>query len=258
MLSRERQARIGERLDREGKVVAQDLADEFAVSEDTIRRDLREMAAQGLCERVYGGALARPPALRHESFAQRRDREPRRKSDLARKAASFLEDGMTVFIDAGSTNIALAAQLPPERRLTLLTHCPAAAMAVTPCTGHAVHLIGGRYSAETGACLGSQTLSEIEALRPDLLVLGACGIDPRAGVTAFDPEDAAVKRCLGTRARSVMVLATADKLGTAAPFAVLEAGAVNRLVTDTAAGDAGLEAFRELGIEIIAAGSGDA
>ena len=248
MLTRERQAAIAERLAETGRVLAGDLAGAFAVSEDTIRRDLREMAAAGLCERVYGGALARIPAPPAAPLARRRDIDARRKDALAKRAAPLLDDGATIFIDAGSTNAALAGRLLADRRYTIVTHCPAVALALLPNPHHKVTLIGGRYDAETGACLGTQALGEVERIRPDILVLGACGLDAATGVTAFDPEDAAIKRRLAFASARILVLATTDKLGTTAPFAVAEAGALWHLVTES--GGPALDALAAAGLAI--------
>ena len=248
MLTRERQAAIAERLAESGRVLAADLAGAFAVSEDTIRRDLREMAAAGLCERVYGGALARIPAPPAVPLAGRRNIDARRKDALAKAAAPLLDDGATIFIDTGSTNAALAGRLLADRRYTIVTPCPAVALAIPPHPHHRVSLIGGRYDAETGACLGAQAFVEVERLRPDILVLGACGLDAGTGVTAFDPEDAAIKRQLALASARILVLATADKLGTTAPFAVAEAGALWHLVTET--GGPALDALAAAGVAI--------
>lgn len=256
MLSRERQALIAERLTRDGKVLAGELAAGFAVSEDTIRRDLREMASAGLCERVYGGALACRPAPVPPTLAERQAIGSRRKDELAQAAAAFLTEGATVFIDAGSANLALAAQLPAERRYHVVTHCPAIALAVRPQARHRITLVGGRYDPETGACLGVQALAEVERLRPDILVLGACGLDAEAGVTAFDPEDAAIKRHLAHASSTVLVLATAEKLRTAAPFAVVPAETVGRVVTEKTADGAALAALAEKGVAITLANAG--
>ena len=255
MFTRERQAVIAERLTRDGKVLAGELAADFAVSDDTIRRDLREMASAGLCERVYGGALARPSAPPPPPLHERATIAAPRKNALAVAAAAFLSDGATVFIDAGSANLALAARLPADRRLRLVTHSPAIALAIAPRPQHPVTLIGGRYDAETGACLGAEALAAVERLRPDMLVLGACGLAAVVGVTAFDPEDAAIKRRLAGSSGAIMVLATAEKLGTAAPFFVVGVEAVGRIVTEPGAAGPAFEALRQTGAEIVLAGS---
>ncbi|MEO2038692.1 MAG: DeoR family transcriptional regulator, partial [Martelella sp.] len=108
-LIRERQDIILGRLKASGRVLAADLAAEFKVSEDTIRRDLRDLAARGLCERVYGGALPIAPA--RGTLGHRKGRDAGEKEMLGRMLAAQIEDGMTVFFDASSTNIAAARAL---------------------------------------------------------------------------------------------------------------------------------------------------
>ena len=128
LLLQQRQRLIQDRLRVSGRVLAADLADEFNVSEDTIRRDLRELAAAGLCERVYGGALPVTPGS--TTLSQRVGQAPERKAALAAAALPFIKPGMTVFFDAGSTNLAIARALPNDLELTAVTNTPLIAAAL--------------------------------------------------------------------------------------------------------------------------------
>ena len=123
MLTDERLDLIRAQLARQGKVLANDLAAQFGVSEDTIRRDLRELARQGFCRRVYGGALL--PSPDSGSLAARVSSHQDAKAELARTTSRLLRDGQTLFIDAGSTNLAIANALPQELKLTVVTNAPA-------------------------------------------------------------------------------------------------------------------------------------
>lgn len=118
LLLGERQTRIQDRLARTGRVIAAELAEELGVSEDTIRRDLREMASAGLCRRVYGGALQMTPAA---PFTERVGVDVERKEALARAIVPLIPVGSTVFLDAGSTNLAVARALPSDANLTVAT-----------------------------------------------------------------------------------------------------------------------------------------
>ena len=122
LMPAERQKEILERIRKDGRVLATDLAREFSTSEDTIRRALRDLAAQGLCARVYGGALAISPAS--GTILQRRREAVDRKLALGQKTASIIQPGQFVFIDAGSTNLAVARSLPRNIGLTVATHDP--------------------------------------------------------------------------------------------------------------------------------------
>jgi len=250
MLSGERQALIGERLARDGRVIAADIAVELAVSEDTIRRDLRDMARAGLCRRVYGGALPAAPAS--APLAERADTPE--KARLAAKAVELVIPGSVVFIDAGSTNAAIARALPHDLGVTIVTNAPTIAVSLLGHKRAEVILVGGRLDKEKGAVLGARALSEIARLRPDLAFLGACGVDAAAGVTAFSFEEAEIKRALAEASRSVAVAATADKLGTAAPFAVLDAERLTHLVVPAEAGPAAGAAWAACGTRLHIAG----
>ena len=218
ILAAERQQQILERLRCDGRVLAVALAETFATSEDTIRRDLRDLAGRGLCRRVYGGALPVSPA---SSSAQVRAGEATgRKAALGRALAALVAPGSLVFVDSGSTNLAAVKAFPEGLRLTAATHDPAIAAALSVKPEVTVWLIGGRVSREVGAALGGRTLADIEALRPELALLGVCALDPVAGVAAFDPEDAEIKRAILRNARRVAAAILNEKLETSAPFAV--------------------------------------
>src|ERR1700729_2455516 len=116
---------IRKRLASEGRVLAADLARDLGTSEDTIRRDLRELAALGACRRVYGGALSISPAS--GTFAERQTQDNDRKAALAREAAKLAAPGQIVFLDAGSTNLAIAWAPPHGAQMTLVTKSPAIA-----------------------------------------------------------------------------------------------------------------------------------
>ncbi|KQV35700.1 MULTISPECIES: DeoR/GlpR family DNA-binding transcription regulator [unclassified Rhizobium] len=249
LLLRERQQIIQDRLKTSGRVLAVDLAREFGVSEDTVRRDLREMAAAGLCERVYGGAL--PLAPGGTSLARRVGEATERKQALALSAVDFIRDGMTVFFDASSTNLAIARALPADIRLTAVTNTPLIAAALMEKPGIEIILIGGRIDRQVGAAVGATAQREIGALRPDLCILGVCGIDIAAGITAFEYEDAAFKRLAVQQSAAVLVAVTADKVGTSAPHAVVPAKDCTTLIVEEGAAATAVSAFRALGIDVI-------
>ncbi|ASY70878.1 DeoR/GlpR family DNA-binding transcription regulator [Sinorhizobium fredii] len=251
LLLRERKSLIRERLRTDGRVLAADLARELNVSEDTIRRDLREMAAAGLCERVYGGAL--PIAPDAGSLSARVALAPERKAALARASVGFIERGMTVFLDAGSTNLAIARAIAPDLSATIVTNTPLIAAALMEKPGLGLILIGGPLDRAVGAAIGARAQRDAELLRPDLCLLGTCGADAGAGLTAFHFEDAEFKRLIASRSRSVLAAITSDKLGTAAPHAVIEIGAASTLVLEANAPEAQIAAFTAQGARVVLA-----
>lgn len=254
LLLGERQTLIEARLAAHGRVIAADLAQELGVSEDTIRRDLREMAAAGLCRRVYGGALPPSPST---SFSERVGTDGDRKEALARAAAALVEPGSFIFLDAGSTNLAIARALPEDKGLTVATNTPAIAAALIDRRGIEIIQIGGPIDRKTGAAIGAKALRDAEVLRPDLCILGICGLHPDVGVTAFGFEDAEFKRFMAQRSRAVLTAVTNDKLAMAAPYAVIPIGRLDRAIFEADADEqevaectaAGLHAIRAEPVE---------
>lgn len=251
LLLGERQDLIRARLDLSGRVIATELAQELGVSEDTIRRDLREMAASGLCRRVYGGALRLSQAS--ATMNERMTIAAERKAALARTAAGLIPAGATVFLDAGSTNVALARALPAGAGLTVATNAPAVAAALIERDIATIQL-GGLIDPRSGAAIGAKALRDAEALRPDMLVLGVCGIDPDAGITASSFEEAEFKRFLASRSHAVIVIVTNDKLSTAAPYSVVPLSRVASAVIEADADETEAAALAAAGIETFRAG----
>jgi DeoR/GlpR family transcriptional regulator of sugar metabolism len=248
----ERQQLILHRLSQEGRALASELARAFHTSEDTIRRDLREMAAAGLCRRVYGGALPLSPAS--GALAEREVEMPEPKIALgramARLVSSILRPGQVLFLDAGSTNLAVARALSSGLGLTVVTNAPGIAAALIGEPGIEVMVIGGRINPRVGAALGGRAIRDAREVRPDLSILGACAIDAEAGVAAFDPEDAEFKSAVAECSSAIAVAVTNNKLGTTAPFAVIPATAVTHLVVETGAPKIALERMSALGVRV--------
>ena len=228
LLPHERQALIREQLARDGRVIAHSLAKSFETSEDTIRRDLREMASAGLCRRVYGGALA--PSVEFTPISARIGEHRDIKEALGRATASLFEPGMTVLIDAGSTNLAVARAIPPGLALTVVTNAPTIAAALIDRPDISLVMIGGAVDMRAGAALGARAIQDLGQTRPDLFLLGGCGLDVAGGVSASGFEEAEFKRAAVDRARAVVVAIAPAKLGISAPFSVLPLSGLSHIV----------------------------
>ena len=251
ILAAERQQQILERLERDGRVLAASPAEAFGASEDTIRRDLRDLAGRGLCRRVYGGALPVSPA---SSSAQIRAGEATdRKAALGHALAALIAPDSLLFVDSGSTNLAAVKAFPDDLRLTVATHDPAIAAALLAKRQITIWLIGGRVDARIGAALGGRALADIEALRPELAFLGVCALDPVAGVAAFDPEDAEIKRALLRNSSRVAAAILNEKLETSAPFALGPAESLDRVILEADAPELIARAFADRGMTVLRA-----
>ena len=199
LLGVERRQAILDALARDGKVVAARLVDELGVSEDTIRRDLRELAAQGLVQRVHGGALA--PAPRAGSFARRRETGTEAKVALAEAAVGLLARAQVILLDGSTTNLEVARRLPPDRPCTVLTNSPPIAAALADHPSAEVIVIGGRLDKASQVTLGAAAVDFIRGVRADACVLGICALHPEQGVTTNDLEEARRQAGDGGRGR---------------------------------------------------------
>jgi DeoR/GlpR family transcriptional regulator of sugar metabolism len=249
MLTAERRNEILVRLNRDGKVVASQLVEELGVSEDTVRRDLRELAADGLVQRVHGGALS--PTAAMPSFAQRLEVSREAKGHLAEAALPLLDGAQVIVLDGGTTSLALARRLPPHRDCTVLTNSPPVAAALADHPRAEVVLIGGRLLKEPQVAVGAEAIATLRHVRADACVLGICSLHPELGVTTLDHDEAYVKRAMVEASAEVIALATADKLHTAAPWVVAPMSDVTHLVTD--AGDTLTADYAAAGVSVIRA-----
>ncbi len=247
MLTAQRQQLIKDELSSQGRVYARDLAQRFGLSEDTLRRDLRKLAAAGICQRVYGGAVAPDAGPLHQRHQHLSDEKQR----LAAAAVQLITPGQTILIDAGSTNTAIARALPADMDLTLITNAPDIATIVAGRGDMRLIVLGGVFDPQTGACMGPTTRAEVASLRADLFFLGSCGVSAAQGVTAFDAETAALKQAMHAASDQVVIVATSDKLGTAAPFRVLPAADIATLVIGEDA--PGAAALAALGVPCVTA-----
>ena len=242
----ERRSWLLERLHQDGRLVAVRLARELDTSEDTVRRDLRELAAAGLVQRVHGGALPPSPALL--PLATRRERGTETKERLAIAALNLIHDGQVLLLDGGTTNLALARRLPPALRLTVITPSPAIALALAEHAGAEVVLLGGRLDRASQTVVGASALAAVGSVRADLCILGVCSLATEVGVSVAGYEEAELKRTMAAGARVVAALLTADKLGTAAPFVVGPPEMLHHVVTERAASKALIAGLSSHGI----------
>jgi DeoR/GlpR family transcriptional regulator of sugar metabolism len=248
LLSAERRQAILDALGRDGKVVAARLVRELGVSEDTIRRDLRELAAQGLVQRVHGGAL--PPAPQPGSFAHRRETSAPAKAALAEAGAGLLRNARVVLLDGSTTNLELARRLPPDQPCTVLTNSPPIAAALAEHPVAEVVMIGGRLDKRAQVTTGAAAVDFIRSVRADACVLGVCALHPEAGLSTDDLEEAQVKRAMVESAADVIALATADKLRAGSAYLVAPVAELTHLVAEAEASDELLDPYRALGVNV--------
>lgn len=234
MLAATRRELLLERLRIDGQIITKDIAAELGLSEDSIRRDLRELDATGLAVRIYGGALPASPAT--ADYTTRTKVSQESKSRVAARAVTLIKAGSTVILDGGTTTLALVEALPRELDCTIITHSPTITAALL---GHnaEVFLIGGRLFKHSAVTCGAAAVEAANNISADLFFLGVTGIHPTAGLTTGDADEAAMKRALSARAAETYVLGSNEKTGTASRYSVLPLDAVTAVITDRSEDD---------------------
>ncbi|MGM3225641.1 DeoR/GlpR family DNA-binding transcription regulator [Dickeya zeae] len=251
MLTTQRKQRILEQLAAEGQVLAKQLSDAFGVSEDTIRRDLRELASEGRLQRVHGGAL--PASETVVSFDARSRIAIGAKHQLAQAAASLILPGQVVMIDGGTTSGELVTCLPLSLTATVVTHSPSVAVALVNHPGIDVVLIGGRLYKHSLVAVGAAAVEALATIHADIFFMGVTGVHPQAGFSTGDLEEAYIKRALAARAAETVVMATQDKLNVASRYAIGELTMASTLIVESAVPDEVATPFTRGGLSLIRA-----
>ncbi|MEU3032364.1 DeoR/GlpR family DNA-binding transcription regulator [Streptomyces incarnatus] len=253
MYAAERQQEIL-RLARDGgRVDVVSLAEELQVTAETIRRDLKALDRAGLLRRVHGGAIPAGRLDFEPDLTERESTAADQKDRIAKAALAELPVEGTVILDAGTTVARLAAALPLESELTVVTHSLPIAARLADHPGLQLHLVGGRVRHRTRAAVDAWALRAYGEIRADVLFVAANGFSTAHGLTTPDLAEAAVKRAAVAAARRVVLLADSDKHGQEhfARFADLDD--VDLLITDSALSSEDAAAIERAGTEVVRA-----
>ncbi|MGF1626794.1 MAG: DeoR/GlpR family DNA-binding transcription regulator [Alphaproteobacteria bacterium] len=251
MLTSQRKTHLLAVLSRDGEIVAKSMSRELGLSEDTIRRDLRELAAEGRLQRVHGGALPASPAI--ADVAGRRQISSAAKTAIGKAAARMVRSGQVVFLDGGTTTEAMARQLPLDLNATIATHSPGVALALVDHPRVEVLLIGGRLFRHSIVAVGADAIEAIGRIRADSYFMGVTGVHPEVGLSTGDAEEAAIKRALVRVAAETVVLASREKLGAASPYVVCPAADAAYLVVERGLAASITRPYEALGMTVIKA-----
>lgn len=244
----ERRQHILGKLQAEGKLIATDLSTLYRVSEDTIRRDLRDMAAEGLLKRVHGGAL---PLAPQRPYAERLQDTSPGKMAIAQTAAQLVKNGQVVIFGSGTTNHEISKQLDASLQATVVTTNPQIALTLLDHRFIEVILVGGRLNKNVCATIDAEALAQLRRYHADICFLGICSLHPQVGYTASLYDEAAINRAIIAQSGEVVAAATGDKLGAIAPYTVAPLSEITHLVTEPHLPDAVLDPYRQAGLEIL-------
>lgn len=252
MLAAERRHRVLQEVRHRGEVQVKDLARQLGVSAMTVRRDLAWLEKAGLIRRIHGGAV--DPRLMVQEVPLRRKSSQNReeKRAVGRLAATLVQAGETLILDAGST-VLEAARALRVRPLKVVTNDLVTAMELADRPDLSLYVTGGQVRPQVYSLQGAPASGFLEGIRVHLTFLGADGIDPDQGIFTTNLEKAAVKRAMIQAARRTYVLVDATKLGTRGFARVAAVHEVTGIITTDRAPARVVEALRELGLEVLLA-----
>lgn len=248
MLQEERLAKILDRLSLDGRVLSAPLAAWLGVSEDTIRRDLAELSQRGQLRRVHGGAV--PVATVHPEFKVRSAEHLGEKDRIAEEAVRLVRPGQLIFLDAGTTVLALARHFARSLSATVVTHSAVTATTLADWPNLEVLLIGGKLFKPGLATIGPEAVAGYQRMHADICFLGICALHAEFGLTELTYDESLVKQAMIRQSSQTVALGAGDKLGVTANFEVAPAAAIDRVLTDATAPGNAIRALRAAGVGV--------
>jgi DeoR/GlpR family transcriptional regulator of sugar metabolism len=248
MWAKERHQRILSMLAAKQQVSAHDLAEMLKVSRETVRRDLVDLEETGQVNRVHGGAVL-PEPRSEQPFRKRMSAQLRAKSEIARMAAGLIEPGQTILVDAGTTTAIFARELAKLSGVSVITNSLDVATTLQG-AGREVLLLGGRMSADVPATVGELTLSEVRRFSVDICFSAPVAAHPTKGAFFYDLQEAEIAIAMAAQSHRSVLLADHSKLGETSRVRSWEPGEIDVLVTNRAAVEEELDAFRKAGVRV--------
>lgn len=249
MLKRERQAYILHQVNLHNKVLSTDLSHHINVSDDTIRRDLQELAEAGKVIKVHGGALS--PSFHNGNHTSREVYSYTQKKIIAQKAVSLIRDGMFVLTGGGTTIIELARALPPHLHATFISGSIPAIFEYMNHPNIDVIVIGDKISKNSRITVGLEAVSKIRQLKADLCFMGINAINIENGVSDNDWDVVQIKKAMVESAQKLVCLTIAEKINSQQPIQVCDCQKIDTLITELSPDDTMLEPYKNAGIRVL-------
>jgi len=249
MLKKERQSYILQQINLHNKVLSSTLSVDIQVSEDTIRRDLLELAEEGKLIKVHGGALSRSFSQVH--IPSNGVYSQQHKMKIAQKAIGLIDNGMLVLTGGGTTIVEMARLLPPQLKATFISGSIAAILEYMDHPNIEVILIGDKISKSSKITVGSEAIAKIRQIKADICFLGTNAIDLQHGITDNDWEVVQLKKAMIEASRKVVCLSIAEKINTYQPIQISTLDKIDILITELDANNPLLKPYADAGIQVL-------
>ncbi len=248
MLKQERQSFIVHQVNVHNRVLSSDLSEKINVSEDTIRRDLQELADKGKIIKVHGGALSKSFS---SSLNSSKVYSIDAKKIIAQKAASLIKNGMFVLTSGGTTIIEMAKVLPENLHATFITGSLPAALEYIHHPNIEVIFIGDKLSKSSQITIGAEAILKIRQFKADLCFLGINALDTTHGLTDNDWDVVQVKKAMIESASKVVALSISEKINSSLNIQICKASDLDVLITELAPEEKLFQPFKKAGLKIL-------
>ena len=249
MLKQERLDYILEEIRTYNKVKSSALSNKLQVSEDTIRRDLKELSNKGKIKKVHGGALASS----YIPFSHK-DREiyaHEEKVKIVRKAKNLIKDDMVIAMDGGTTNLELARLMPNDVNISIITNSLPIAVQLSEHSNVDIIFLGGKILKSAQVAIGMDVVNSLVEIRSDLCFVGTRSLDHEVGLTDIDREEAQVKKAIIDNSSNVVCLALSEKLDTIQPYRIAKISQINTIVTELDNAEDHFPEFVRQGVKVL-------
>ncbi len=248
MLKKERQAYILHKVNLHNRVLSSSLCTEINVSEDTIRRDLQELAEEGKVIKVHGGALSH--SFNHVYFSSDGVYSQNHKKTIAQKANALISNGMFILTSGGTTIMELARSLPPQLKATFISGSIPVILEYMQHPNIEVILIGDKISKNSKITIGSEAIAKIKQMNADICFLGTNAIHTEHGITDNDWEVVQLKKAMIESSKMVVCLSIAEKVNSVQPIRVCGLDEIDMLITELPADDPILKPYIDAGVQV--------
>ncbi|SHG20462.1 DeoR/GlpR family DNA-binding transcription regulator [Flagellimonas flava] len=243
MLKEERHQVILNEVRIHNKVLLADIAEILKVSQDTVRRDIKELHDKNKLKRVHGGAISL--GFNHYSYVNREIYSLEKKSRIAEKAVSLLKDGQVILLSGGTTNLEIARLIPPYLKITCFTPSLPIAMQLLPKPNIEIIVIGGKINKDSQIAVGGSPIGALAELKADICFLGVNSIHPVEGVTELYWEIVQVKKAMIKASKKVVVPSISEKINSEQRYKICGLDAVDLLITELDESDPQLEVYKQ-------------
>ncbi len=251
MLAIERRREILARLENEGKVIVAELAKDFNVTEETIRRDLEKLDREGLVSKTYGGAVSKQDPALDLPYKVRKSVNVAEKQKISDTVADMINDGDRIMLDASSTAIYIVKKLKTKKNLTIITNSVEILLELADRPDFNVLSTGGSLKEGALSLTGSSAEKMIRSYHVDLAICSCKGVDTELGITDSNEKDCLIKQAMFDSAERKILAIDNGKFDRKSFVKLSDLSEVDIIVTDKQPADKWLEYCRGEGIGVI-------